>query len=143
MLEVKILELPDKFNSRANSLKIKSGKKMGNAPQKEAIDILRHRISRLDMDHVDIKLKKMPCLKQHHFTQTVKNREFVFTDSALEIFNYKDGSWSLDRKLYKIWEPMGHPFAISQDKSEIYLVDERGFIVINRKASSIKVLESD
>lgn len=115
---------------------------MGNKVQRDALKSLNIRIKKLDFDHVDIKLKKMPSLKQKYFTQTIKNKEYVFTDSDMTVYNYKEDSWEHDRELYKYWEPNGDPFSHSQDKSEIYVFGDTGFLLINKKLRKISILES-
>lgn len=67
---------------------------MGNTTaQTEAINTLKHRLSRLQLDHIDVKLKEQPALDLCHFTKTVKNTEYIFTDSELKKYNFKDESW--------------------------------------------------
>jgi hypothetical protein len=94
------------------------------------------------MQNLDIKLKKMPSLSQKYFTYTVKNTEFVMADTAMLIYSYKTQEWDQDKKLYRIWEPQGYPFAVSQDKKDIYLIDDRGFVLISRKFYTIAILET-
>lgn len=115
---------------------------MGNKNTNQVIENFKRKLKTIGLENTDIKLKKQFSSSKKHFTFTLRNLEYCFTDTDLKIIDLKDPKKiESNKKIYRIWDPVGYKFYVSRDKKEIYTIDERGLILVNLKYYSISVID--